>query len=54
MAPTRDMAPFDVRNPVTPVKADGQRTDPPVSVPKVNGSKPSDTDIADPLDDPPE
>src|SRR5262249_55416805 len=54
ITPVRGTNPNVGRRPVTPQKAAGPMTDPPVSVPKAYGTKPSATMMPDPADDPPE
>ena len=51
--PARLTRPTVVFNPVTPHKAEGIRTEPPVSLPSAIGAIPAATATPDPLLDPP-
>ncbi len=48
VTPYREIIPYEGLNPTTPQKAAGCLTDPPVSVPKANGTYPALTAAADP------
>jgi hypothetical protein len=53
IAPCRDTRPYVGRRPVTPHAVDGNRIEPEVSDPIAKPTRPADTAIAEPLDDPP-
>src|SRR5690606_23305523 len=51
--PSRQISPLVVFRPVMPLREEGVRTEPPVSVPIAHGARPAATATPEPLDEPP-
>src|ERR1700746_2323293 len=51
--PSSDKRPIELRNPTSPLNAQGTLIEPPVSLPTAMGTEPSATATADPDEDPP-